>query len=273
MGIGDAVVVFCQKRRAPEAPQRRRRQQSARRRWPPASPSVSLAREQEISAGDNANASPLAAAALEGVTSVLRILRGRNGTVPFAPEEAFHAAPLRKGAAAAAAAATAVARGGGNDGGGGGGDVEMSLEGEEDEELFEGEEELSEDGFDHESNLDLSLAFQRGGAGARVANRSTPSSAASLVAGARFRAALAGGGGALAARLRAVLRRVPCLVPFRERATAFVEALALDAQRAAGGADALTLGGGGGGGGGPPRCATTSSRTRSRPRAPCPPAL
>ena len=238
------------------SPQRRRRQQSARRRWPPALPSASLAREQEIPAGDNASASPLlAAAALEGVTSLLRILHNRNGTVPFAPEEAFHAAPLRKEAAAAAEAAAAeAAREVGNDGGGGGGDVEMSLDGEEDEELFEGEEELSEDGLDHESDLDHPLAFQRGGAGARVADRSTPSSAASLVAGARFRAALAGGGGALAARLRAVLRRAPCLVPFRERATAFVEALALDAERSAGGADALTLGGGGGVG--PPRFAS-----------------
>jgi len=38
------------------------------------------------------DASPLAAAALGGVASLLRILHDRNGMVPFAPEEAFHAA-------------------------------------------------------------------------------------------------------------------------------------------------------------------------------------
>jgi len=231
--------------------------------------------------GVDINASPVAAAALEGATSLLRILHDRNGMVPFAPEEAFHAAPLRKEEAAAGGG------GGGGDGSGGlgdglGGTDDEATDGESGEELEDGDGRSEDEDFAASAaHAELSLRgfgpgrheLQRwrggGGGGGSGARRAPP--AASAVAAARFRAALAGGG-APAARLRAVLRRAPCLVPFRVRAAAFVEALALDAERAAGGADALTLGGGRqgwqgqqgrhrgrggpGGGGGPPQFAT-----------------
>ena len=229
--------------------------------------------------GVDANASPVAAAALEGATSLLRILHDRNGMVPFAPEEAFHAAPLRKEEAAAGGG------GGGGDGSGGlgdglGGTDDEATDGESGEELEDGDgRSEGEDFAASAAHAEISFRgfgpgrhelqrWRGGGGGGSGARRALP--AASAVAAARFRAALAGGG-APAARLRAVLRRAPCLVPFRVRAAAFVEALALDAERAAGGADALTLGGGRqgwqgqqgrhrgggpGGGGGPPQFAT-----------------
>ena len=205
------------------------------------------------SGGENLNASPLAAAALEGVSSLLRILHDRNGMAPFAPEGAFHAAPLRREEAG---------RGGDGSGSGrGDGDEDEEMSDREENEEFEDEQRFE----DEDARNDLYFRGagpalnqrQRGGGGARA--DLSPSSSA--VAAARFRAALAGGG-APAARLRRLLRHAPCLVPFEERAAAFLESLALDAERAAGGAEALALGGARqqgfnqGRGGGPPQFAT-----------------
>jgi len=197
-------------------------------------------RETSTTAGGekgSSNASPLAAAALGGVASLLRILHDRNGMVPFAPEEAFHAAPLRRGEGEGPGGEGGRRGGRSGDGGGDGGDGS-------DEEMDDGdedEEEDEEEGFEGRAGTGVfddrgvELPFHS------LHGRSRrPSSSVASDAGAGAASRFRGN------RLRSVLRRAPCLVPFRERAAAFVDALALDAERSSGGMDALALGGGGG---------------------------